>query len=151
MADNDDVPIGPAGRDYYARQFGPRLGDIRKNVPAPASTSRPYAGSTGAGCGARLIGSLVVGGILLVIRIVTGFGSYHNSSSYNSSYSPSYTPPSTYTPPPPPAPSNRWDNQPAVPDDKGKKPADPWKNIPGRGPQDKGPEKDKGRNPNIDP
>jgi len=149
MADNDDVPIGPAGRDYYARQFGPRLNDIRKNVPAAAS--RPYAGSTGAGCGARLIGSLVVGGILLVIRIVTGFGSYHNSSSYNSSYSPSYTTPSTYQPPPPPAPANRWDDQPAAQDDKWKKPADPRKNVPGRPPQDQGLEKGKVRDPLIDP
>jgi len=112
MADNDDVPIGPAGRDYYARQFGGRLQEIRKNAPAP----RPYASSyrPGAGCIARLVIAGVVGVIALIANIVSAVSHSSSSSSSSPSYStPSYTPPPTYKPATDPAvaPGKGWDGK----------------------------------------
>jgi len=93
MADNDDVPLGPAGRDYYARRFGARLQDIRKYAPAPAVGGPAPRASSSPGCG-RAIGGVAVFGIIAVVRLVIGFGGSSTSSS--SSYSPSYSTPSGY-------------------------------------------------------
>jgi hypothetical protein len=88
---NDDVPLGEAGRDHYARQFGSRIQKIRQDGAPPRSP----AGN--AGCGRIGIGA-GVGAVFLIIRLVVGFGGSSRTSNYNT-----YTPPS-YTPPPQQAP-----------------------------------------------
>jgi hypothetical protein len=84
---NDDVPLGEAGRDHYARQFGSRIQKIRQYGAPPRSPA------ANAGCGRVGIGA-GVGVIFLIIRLVFGLGWSGRSSNYNT-----YTPP-TYTPPP---------------------------------------------------
>ena len=59
----DDVPLEDAGRDYYAKQFGDRVRNIRKYGTAP-----PSRNSNGRGSGWAV--AAVVFAVLVVIRVI---------------------------------------------------------------------------------
>jgi hypothetical protein len=80
----DDVPLEDAGRDYYAKQFGDRVRNIRKYGAAPPSRN---PGGRGSRWGA--VGGVVA--LLFVIRIIVAAvtavsapspSSYNNYNSY---------------------------------------------------------------------
>ncbi len=79
-----------AGREYYDKQFGARIGNIRKPGATPPASGGGRKGGTGGAIGGGVIALLVLG------RIILGCAG-SGSSSYNSTYTPTYN----YTPPPP--------------------------------------------------
>ena len=85
----DDVPLNDAGRDYYNRQFGSRVQNIRKYGATPPTARK--AGCLGAGGG--------IFAVVVVIRIIAAVA-WVGSSSYNNSYN--YDPPNITIPDPPP-------------------------------------------------
>jgi hypothetical protein len=86
----DDVPLEDAGRDYYAKQFGDRVRNIRKYGAAPPSRN---PGGRTSRWGA--VGGVVA--LLFVIRIIVAAAIAVNApspSSYNN-YN-SYQPPTRW-------------------------------------------------------
>lgn len=72
----DDVPLEDAGRDYYARQFGDRVRNIRKYGAPPSSRNS-------AGRGSAWMVAAVVFTVLVVIRVLSTVLSAGDSSSSN--------------------------------------------------------------------
>jgi hypothetical protein len=124
MAADDDVPIGPGAQNYYERQFGDRVRNIRKGSgpqyggPSRASRSgpsRPSGCLDGAG---RIFGGIVV---VIVLTLVRAGCRSDSSSRYN--YQPptfpkiqfEQVPPDIrwkdgFNPPPPVFPQDRNEN-----------------------------------------
>jgi hypothetical protein len=90
----DDVPLEDAGRDYYARQFGNRVRNIRKYGATPPSRN-PGGRTNRLGAVGGVVALLFVIGI--IVAAVTGVSgpsssSYNNYNSYQSPTMPSTAP-----------------------------------------------------------
>ena len=94
----NDVPLNDAGRDYYNRQFGDRVQNIRKYGAAPPTARGSGCLGTGGAAGGGIFAIIVV---IRIIAAVAWVGSSNYDSSYNN-YN-SYEAPNVTIPDPPPA------------------------------------------------
>ena len=90
----NNLPLNDAGGDYYARQFGNRIQNIRKYGATPPTQRKAGCLGSGGAVGGGIFAVIV---LIRIIAAVAWIGSSNSDSNYNT-----YDPPNITIPDPPP-------------------------------------------------